>query len=84
MQPGQVTQPFQSPDGSWHIVKLLGTRQADKTKDLEREQARQAIAARKGQQAFEQFLRDTESSAYISIRVPELAGASSATSNDTQ
>jgi len=84
MQPGQITQPFQSPDGSWHIVKLLGTRQADKTKDLEREQARQAIAARKGQQAFEQFLRDTESSAYISIRVPELAGASSAASNDTQ
>jgi peptidyl-prolyl cis-trans isomerase SurA len=84
MQPGQVTQPFQSPDGSWHVVKLLGTRQADTTKDLEREQARQAIAARKGQQAFEQFLRDIESSAYISIRVPELAGASSATSNDTQ
>ena len=84
MQPGQVTQPFQSPDGSWHVVKLLGTRQADKTKDLEREQARQAIAARKGQQAFEQFLRDIESSAYISIRVPELAGAPSATSNDTQ
>jgi peptidyl-prolyl cis-trans isomerase SurA len=84
MQPGQVTQPFESPDGSWHIVKLLGTRQADKTKDLEREQARQAIAARKGQQAFEQFVRDIESSAYISIRVPELADASSATSNDAQ
>ena len=73
MQPGQVTQPFRSPDGSWHIVKLLGTRQADKTRDIEREQARQAIAARKGQQSYEQFLRDLESSAYISIRVPELA-----------
>ncbi|WHZ20800.1 MAG: Survival protein SurA precursor (Peptidyl-prolyl cis-trans isomerase SurA) [Rhodanobacteraceae bacterium] len=77
MQPNQVTQPFESPDGSWHIVKLLGTRQADKTRDIEREQARQAIAARKGQQAYEQFLRDLESSAYISIRVPELADDSS-------
>ncbi|MGH8216523.1 MAG: peptidylprolyl isomerase [Rhodanobacteraceae bacterium] len=76
MQPGQVTPPFQSRDGSWHIIELLGERQADKTKDLEREQARQAIAARKGQQAYEQFLRDTESTAYISIRLPELAGAS--------
>jgi len=84
MQPGQITQPFESPDGSWHIVKLLGTRQADKTKDLEREQARQAIAARKGQQAFEQFLRDLESSAYISIRVPELADASATAGNDAQ
>ena len=75
MQPGQVTQPFKSPDGSWHIIKLLGTRQADKAKDIERAQARQAIAERKGRQAYEQFLRDTESSAYISIRVPELADA---------
>ncbi|HKT41091.1 MAG TPA: peptidylprolyl isomerase [Rhodanobacteraceae bacterium] len=75
MQPGQVTQPFRSPDGSWHIIKLLGTRQADKSKDIERAQARQAIAERKGRQAYEQFLRDIESSAYISIRVPELADA---------
>ena len=85
MQPGQVTQPFESPDGSWHIIKLLGTRQADKTQDLEREQARQAIAARKGQQAYEQFLRDLESSAYISIRLPELADqpANPSTPTDT-
>ncbi|HEY9112368.1 MAG TPA: peptidylprolyl isomerase, partial [Rhodanobacteraceae bacterium] len=62
----------------------LGTRQADKTQDLEREQARQAIAARKGQQAFEQFLRDLESSAYISIRVPELADASATAGNEPQ
>jgi peptidyl-prolyl cis-trans isomerase SurA len=75
MQPGQVTQPFGSPDGSWHIIKLLGSRQADRTKDIERAQARQAIAERKGRQAYEQFLRDIESSAYISIRVPELADA---------
>ncbi|HJR11696.1 MAG TPA: peptidylprolyl isomerase [Rhodanobacteraceae bacterium] len=75
MQPGQVTQPFRSPDGSWHIIQLLGTRQADRTKDIERAQARQAIAERKGRQAYEQFMRDIESSAYISIRVPELADA---------
>jgi peptidyl-prolyl cis-trans isomerase SurA len=81
MQPGQVTQPFQSPDGSWHIIKLLGTRQADKTQDIERAQARQAIAERKGRQAYEQFLRDIESSAYISIRVPELADANPYSSN---
>lgn len=72
MQPGQVSQPFQTPDGSWHIIEFLGSRQADKTKDIEREQARQAIAMRKGQQAYEQFVRDLEASAYISIRAPEL------------
>ncbi|HEX7349056.1 MAG TPA: peptidylprolyl isomerase [Rhodanobacteraceae bacterium] len=75
LQPGQVSQPFESPDGSWHIIELVGTRQADKTKDLERERARQAIGMRKGREAYDQFLRDVESSAYINIRVPELADA---------
>lgn len=76
MQPGQVTQPFESQDGAWHIVELLGTRQADRSKDIERTQARQAIAQRKGRQAYEQFVRDIESTAYISIRLPRLADAS--------
>jgi peptidyl-prolyl cis-trans isomerase SurA len=70
MQPGQVSQPFKSQDGSWHLIQLLGTRQADKTEDIQREQARQAIAARKGADAYEQFLRDMRSDAYIDIRLP--------------
>lgn len=84
MQPGQVTQPFESPDGSWHIIELLGSRQADKSRDIERSQARQAIAERKGRQAYEQFLRDIESTAFISIRVPELADANPYSSDTTQ
>jgi peptidyl-prolyl cis-trans isomerase SurA len=70
MQPGQVSQPFKSQDGSWHLIQLLGTRQADKTADIQREQARQAIAARKGTEAYQQFLRDLRSDAYIDIRLP--------------
>ncbi|MEO6968885.1 MAG: peptidylprolyl isomerase, partial [Rhodanobacteraceae bacterium] len=70
LQPGQVSQPFRSQDGSWHIVQLLGTRQADKTTDIQREQARQAIASRKGEEAYQQFLRDLRSDAYVDIRLP--------------
>jgi peptidyl-prolyl cis-trans isomerase SurA len=70
LQPGQVSQPFKSQDGSWHLVQLLATRQADKTQDIQREQARQAIAARKASDAYEQFLRDMRSDAYIDIRLP--------------
>ncbi|MGH8153015.1 MAG: peptidylprolyl isomerase, partial [Rhodanobacteraceae bacterium] len=65
----------ESPDGDWHIIKLVATRKADRTQDIERQQARQAIAERKGRQAYEQFLRDLESSAYINIKVPQLADA---------
>ncbi|MGH8110968.1 MAG: peptidylprolyl isomerase, partial [Rhodanobacteraceae bacterium] len=75
MQPGEVTRPFESPDGDWHIIKLVATRKADRTQDIERQQARQAIAERKGRQAYQQFLRDLESSAYINIKVPQLADA---------
>lgn len=81
MQPGQVSQPFKSQDGSWHLIQLLGTREADKTADIQREQARQAIAARKGQDAYEQFLRDMRSDAYIDIRVPGLQGDQTASSD---
>ena len=70
MQPGQVSQPFKSQDGSWHLIQLVGTRQADKTQDIQREQARRAIAARKASDAYDQFLRDMRSDAYIDIRLP--------------
>lgn len=83
MQPNQVSEPFESPDGSWHIVKLLGTRQSDKSKDMERAQARQAISARKGQQAYDQFLRDLRAAAYVSIRIPGLADDATADANAT-
>jgi peptidyl-prolyl cis-trans isomerase SurA len=81
MQPGQVSQPFKSQDGSWHLIQLVGTRQADKTQDIQREQARQAIASRKAQDAYEQFLRDMRSDAYIDIRVPGLQGDQTASAD---
>jgi peptidyl-prolyl cis-trans isomerase SurA len=81
MQPGQVSQPFRSQDGSWHLIQLVGTRQADKTTDIQREQARQAIAARKSQDAYDQFLRDMRSDAYIDIRLPGLQGAQTASAD---
>jgi len=83
MQSGQVSQPFKSQDGSWHILQLLGERQADKTEDIQREQARQAIAARKGADAYEQFLRDMRSDAYIDVRLPGAQSDQTASIGDT-
>lgn len=79
MQPGQVSQPFKSQDGAWHLIQLIDTRQADKTQDIQREQARQAIAARKGAEAYDQFLRDLRSDAYIDIRLPGAQSGDTAT-----
>ncbi|MEO6967108.1 MAG: peptidylprolyl isomerase [Rhodanobacteraceae bacterium] len=82
LQRGQVSQPFRSQDGAWHLVQLLGTRQADKTTDIQREQARQAIASRKGEEAYQQFLRDLRSDAYVDIRLPGAQSDSNASTGN--
>ena len=71
LKDNQVSQPFQTEAG-WHILQLLGTRQSDRTQDIERDQARQAIGNRKAEQAYEDYLREMRSSAYIRILAPEL------------
>jgi len=67
----QVSQPFQSEAG-WHILERLGSRQSDRTDEMERNQARQAIGNRKAEQAYDDYLREMRSSAYVNILVPEL------------
>lgn len=67
----QVSQPFQSEAG-WHILQRLGERQSDRTDEIERDQARQAIGNRKAEQAYEDYLREMRSNAYVDILVPEL------------
>jgi peptidyl-prolyl cis-trans isomerase SurA len=71
LKDNQVSQPFQSEQG-WHILQRLGSRQSDRTVQLERDQARQAIGNRKAEQAYDDFLRDMRANAYINILVPEL------------
>jgi len=67
----QVSQPFQSEAG-WHILQRLGVRQSDLTDQIARDQARQAIGNRKAEQAYEDYLREMRSGAYVNILVPEL------------
>jgi len=74
LKDNQVSQPFQSAAG-WHILQRLGERQSDQTVQIERDQARQAIGTRKSEQAYDDYLRDMRSNAYVDILVPELRGA---------
>jgi peptidyl-prolyl cis-trans isomerase SurA len=71
LKDGEVSQPFQSEAG-WHILQLEGTRKSDVTEENERNQARQAIGNRKAEQAYDDFLRQLRSDAYINVLVPEL------------
>ncbi|MCX7514012.1 peptidylprolyl isomerase [Frateuria hangzhouensis] len=71
LKDGEVSAPFQSEAG-WHILQLEGTRKSDVTEEAERNQARQAIGNRKAEQAYEDFLRQLRSDAYVNILVPAL------------
>ena len=74
LKDNEVSQPFQSQAG-WHILQRLGSRQSDQTDEIARDQARQSIGNRKAEQAYDDFLRDLRSNAYVNILVPELRAA---------
>ena len=74
LKDNEVSQPFQSAAG-WHILQRLGERQSDQTTQIERDQVRRAIGTRKSEQAYDDYLRDLRSNAYVDILVPELRAA---------
>ncbi|MGH8091155.1 MAG: peptidylprolyl isomerase [Rudaea sp.] len=69
LKSGEVSLPFQS-DLGWHIMQLEGTREQDRTKEMRREQARDVIRNRKAEQAYDDFLRQLRSEAFVEIRLP--------------
>ena len=72
MKDDEVSKPFQAKDG-WHVLQRLGARQSDVTQEVARDQARQAIGNRKSEEAYEDYLRELRSGAYIKILVPALS-----------
>jgi peptidyl-prolyl cis-trans isomerase SurA len=51
-------------------MQLEGTREQDRTKEMRREQARDVIRNRKAEQAYDDFLRQLRSEAFVEIRLP--------------
>jgi peptidyl-prolyl cis-trans isomerase SurA len=75
LKDNEVSQPFQT-DLGWHIVQLLGKREADRTVQTKRDQVRDVLHQRKADDEYENFLRTVRSDAYIEVRLP---GAESST-----
>lgn len=70
LRPEQISDPVQSPFG-WHLIQVLERRSQDVTKDRQRLVARQAIRARKADEAYQEWLRQLRDRAYVEIRLEE-------------
>lgn len=64
LKDNEISQPFQT-DAGWHIMQRLGTRQQDRTQDMQREQAREVLRNRKSEEEYDNFLRQMRSEAYV-------------------
>ncbi len=70
LQPGEVSQPIQSPFG-FHLVEVLERRVQDVSADRQRIAARQVLRERKMDEAYQDWLRQARDSAYVELRLEE-------------
>ncbi len=66
----EVSQPIQTQFG-WHLVQVLERRSETLSEERRRQIARQTIRARKSDEAFQEWLRQTRDRAFVEYRLEE-------------
>lgn len=70
LQPGEVSQPIQSPFG-FHLIEVLERRVQDASADRQRSAARLVLRERKMDEAYQDWLRQARDRAYVELRLEE-------------
>jgi peptidyl-prolyl cis-trans isomerase SurA len=70
LRDNELSQPFQSPFG-WHIVQVQERRSEGLSEDRKRGMARNAIRARKADEAYTDWLRQTRDRAFVEYRLED-------------
>ena len=70
LKPGEVSEPFQTPFG-WHLVQVIERRSEELSEDRKKIAARQAIRARKADEAYQDWLRQQRDRAFVENRYDE-------------
>ncbi len=68
LSPGEVSAPFQTAAG-WHMLKLEGVRDADRTNEAVRAEAREMIFRQKADAEVERFLRQMRDESFVEVRL---------------
>lgn len=70
LRDNELSQPFQSPFG-WHILQVQERRNEGLSEDRKRAAARNAIRARKADEAYTDWLRQTRDRAFVEYRLDD-------------
>ncbi|MGY6553539.1 MAG: peptidylprolyl isomerase [Wenzhouxiangella sp.] len=68
LDPGELSEPFRTGSG-WHIVRLEDQRQADRTREAMRAQAREILFQQRAEDEIERFLRQLRAESFVEIRL---------------
>ncbi len=70
MKPMEVSQPVKTPFG-WHLIQVLERRTADMSSERRRIEARKALLDQKGDEAYQEWLRQLRDRAYVELRLED-------------
>lgn len=70
LKPGEISPPVQTQFG-WHVIQVLERRSEDMSKERQRLAARQALRARKSDEAYQEWVRQLRDRAYVELRAEE-------------
>lgn len=71
LQPGEVSQPVESPFG-YHLIEVLERKTEEVSKERQRMAARQALREQKLEEAYEDWLRQLRDRAYVEYRLDDM------------
>jgi peptidyl-prolyl cis-trans isomerase SurA len=66
----EVSQPVKTPFG-WHLIQVLERRTSDMSGERRRLEARKILRERKGDEAYQEWLRQLRDRAYVELRLEE-------------